>query len=105
MNAFDMVDYMSFVFTSDFRRNFFRHYVNVYQNYGPRFKRFNSAIDSLIGFYKSIEISYSILPDIKPVDMQLIRDAVSISVNELEHWRDNVPREIYNLFGCPDART
>ena len=99
MDAFNMVDYMSIVFTSDFRKNFFRHYVNSYQDYGPRFKRFNSAIDNLIGFYKSLEISYRIMPDIKPADMKLISDTVSYAVCELEHWRDNVPMEIYSLFG------
>lgn len=99
MDAFNMVDYMSIIFTSDFRKNYFRHYINTYHDYGPRFKRFNSAIDSLIGFYSSIEISYMIMPDLKQADLMLIRDTVSVVVKELEQMRDNVPNEIYSLFG------
>lgn len=100
LNDFNLVDYLSFVFTTDFRNNYFRFYVSKYHDYGPRFKRFNDAIDSLIGFYHSIEVSINVLPDFKQADKTLIRDTVSVAVSDLERMRDNVPSDIYSLFGA-----
>lgn len=100
MNDFNLVDYFSFVFTSDFRNNFFKDYVVKYHDYGPRFKRFNSAIDTLIGFYKAIEVSVRVLPDFKAADITLVHDTVAIAVQDLERMRDNVPSDIYSLFGA-----
>lgn len=96
----DLVDYFSFVFTTDFRNRYFKYYVSKYHDYGPRFQRFNNAIDSLIGFYRSIEVSVNVLSDFKDADKSLVRDTVSTAVCDLERMRDNVPSDIYSLFGA-----
>lgn len=96
----DLIDYFSFVFTTDFRNLYFKYYVSKYHDYGPRFQRFNSAIDNLIGFYRSIEVSINVLTDFNDADRSLVRDTVSTAVCDLEHMRDNVPSDIYSLFGA-----
>lgn len=91
-------EFFATAFNDDFRLTFIRKFTSGL--YGkPRFVKFQTACDSLIAFYMSIQCMLGYYEDSKdlPSDKQLLYDSCMNAITLVRSWRDNIPVEVYSV--------